>query len=38
MERDVAPLKKSDDSIVINTSDMTIEEVVCKMYDIIVSK
>ncbi|WP_041587564.1 (d)CMP kinase [Thermoanaerobacterium thermosaccharolyticum] len=38
MERDIAPLKKSDDSIVIDTSDMTIEEVVCKMYDIIVSK
>ncbi|WP_434629909.1 (d)CMP kinase [Thermoanaerobacterium thermosaccharolyticum] len=36
-ERDIAPLKKSDDSIVIDTSDMTIEEVVCKMYDIIAS-
>lgn len=38
MERDIAPLKISDDSIVIDTSNMTIDEVVCKMYDIILSK
>ncbi|WP_268257781.1 MULTISPECIES: (d)CMP kinase [Thermoanaerobacterium] len=34
-ERDVAPLKKADDSIVIDTTNMSIDEVVSKMYNII---
>ena len=36
MERELCPLIKTDDSIVINTDNLTIEEVVEKMYKIII--
>ncbi|SNX55422.1 (d)CMP kinase [Thermoanaerobacterium sp. RBIITD] len=38
MERDVAPLKISEDAIVIDTSYMSIDEVVDKLYGIIAKK
>ena len=35
MHRDIAPLKQADDAILIDTSDMTIEEVVDKIISLI---
>ena len=35
MHRDIAPLKQAEDAILIDTSDMTIEEVVDKIISLI---
>lgn len=37
-QRDIAPLKPADDAITIDTSDLTIDEVVSKIYQIIIEK
>ncbi|QSZ26406.1 (d)CMP kinase [Aceticella autotrophica] len=38
MERSIAPLKIAEDAIVVDTSDMTIDEVTNKLYDIIIKQ
>ncbi|MBQ8924235.1 MAG: (d)CMP kinase [Lachnospiraceae bacterium] len=35
MHRDIAPLKQADDAILLDTSDMTVEEVINKISDLI---
>jgi CMP/dCMP kinase len=35
MTREVSPLKQADDAILVDSSDMGIEEVVTKIYDIV---
>ncbi|MBQ9609249.1 MAG: (d)CMP kinase [Lachnospiraceae bacterium] len=35
MHRDIAPLKQADDAVLLDTSDMTIEEVISKISDLI---
>ncbi|MBR1816852.1 MAG: (d)CMP kinase [Lachnospiraceae bacterium] len=35
MHRDIAPLKQADDAVLLDTSDMTIEEVIKKISDLI---
>ena len=34
MNREISPLKQADDAICVDTSDMTIEEVVAKLIEI----
>ena len=38
LSREIAPLKQAEDAIYIDTSDMTIDEVVDKMVEIIQEK
>ena len=38
MNRPIAPLKQADDAVLVDTSDMTIEEVVDKILSIIDEK
>ena len=38
MHRDIAPLRKADDAVEVDTSYMTIDEVVMKIKDIIKEK
>ena len=38
MHRDIAPLRKADDAVEVDTSSMTIDEVVMKIKDIIKEK
>ena len=35
MEREIAPLKQAEDAVLLDTSDMNIEQVVAAMRDII---
>ena len=37
-ERDIAPLRRADDAIYIDTTDMTIPEVVEKITDLVLEK
>jgi cytidylate kinase len=38
MERDIAPLKKADDAVEIDTSDLEIEDVVQRILEVVEGK